>query len=423
MWFKAVDCNVARMKGPYFGSILTFLQILGIFPCKKVLNTETNVVYLEPVNWWIQCLTYILTTVTVNLLTPISFFVAYKTTPYNPDKAEYQDFLSFVLLIESKGYSFGSSKFDENVFACLAGLLFVLNFIVFIQLFKSRENLCNVYRDFEFADYKIDDEFCKILKMHVVKIFVILGCMQIVFVGLALKLKELFNISILNMVFIGCTNGLHMLWMFSSILAFHFIFLESLLKIKSWIISMKQKLHLYPKLHLEECEALLTGLQMFTKAISSTIFWLFSFLLLVSIVEAYLTISFLLSSVEFNIATLLHMIGFGFFGVLFIYLTYSYCILSQSIKDSVDEIRDIILKSNIDEEEIYVLDGKILRSMQSEIKMQKKRIILGFEQFEGFHGNGYFTLGKSLLTSVVANFITYLIILIQFKITETSSSQ
>ena len=135
------------MKGPYFGSILTFLQILGIFPCKKVLNTETNVVYLEPVNWWIQCLTYILTTVTVNLLTPISFFVAYETTPYNPDKAEYQDFLSFVLLIESKGYSFGSSKFDENVFACLAGLLFVLNFIVFIQLFKSRENLCNVYRD------------------------------------------------------------------------------------------------------------------------------------------------------------------------------------------------------------------------------------------------------------------------------------
>ena len=55
------------------------------------------------------------------------------------------------------------------------------------------------------------------------------------------------------------------------------------------------------------------------------------------------------------------MIGFGFFGVFFIYLTYYYCVFSQSVKDSVDEIKDIILKSNIGEEDTYVLDGKILR--------------------------------------------------------------
>ena len=186
---------------------------------------------------------------------------------------------------------------------------------------------------------------------------------------------------------------------------------------------MKQKLQLYPKLHLEECETLLNGLQMFTDAISSMIFWLFSFLLLLSIVEAYLTISYLLSSVEFNISTLLLMIGFGFFGVFFLYLSYSYCILSQSVKDSADEIKDIILKSNVGEDDTYVLDGKILRSMQSEIKMQKKIIILGFEQFQGFHGNGYFTLGKPLFSSITANFITYLIILVQFKVSEMSSAK
>ena len=93
------------------------------------------------------------------------------------------------------------------------------------------------------------------------------------------------------------------------------------------------------------------------------------------------------------------------------------------MKDSVDEIKDILLKSSISDEDTYVLDGKFLRSMQSEIKKQKKSIILGYEQFQGYHGNGYFTLDKSLLTSVVANFVTYLIILIQFKITEISSSQ
>ena len=120
---------------------------------------------------------------------------------------------------------------------------------------------------------------------------------------------------------------------------------------------------------------------MFTDAISSMIFWLFSFLLLLSIVEAYLTISFLLTSIEFNFSTLLLMMGTGFFGVFFIYLTYSYCIFSQSIKDSADEIKDIILKSSIGDEDTYVLDGKILRSMQSEIKMQKKRIVKGLERW------------------------------------------
>ena len=290
------------MKGPYFGSILTFLQILGIFPCKKILNIETNVVYLEPINGWIQCLSYTLTTVTANLLLAISFFVAYESTTNNPDTAEYLDFLSFMTLIESKGYNFGSSKFDENVFAFLGGLLFVLNFIVFIQLFKSKNTLCNLYKDLEFAVYEINDDIANILKMHVLKIFLILGCMQIVFVGLALKLKDLLDIGVLNVIFIGCANCLHMFWMCSSILAFHFIFLEFHLKIKSWIISTRQTL----QLHLEECEALLTGLQMFTNAISSIIFWLFSFLLLLSIIEAYLTISYLLSSVEFNSATLLH---------------------------------------------------------------------------------------------------------------------
>ena len=361
VWFKPVDCKVEKMKDPYFGFILTFLQILGIFPCKKVLNTETNEVCLEPINGWIQCLSYTLITVTMNSLPFISFYIAYATTTNNKENVEYQDFFSFIVLVESKGYSFSTSKFDENVFASLALGMFVLHFIIFIQLFKSRKTLCNVYKVIEFAVDEINDDLAKILKMHVLKIFLILGCMEIVFVGLALKLKELLDISILNMVLIGTTNGLGMLWMLFSILAFHFIFLELQLKIKSWMISMKQKLQLYPKLHLEECETLLNGLQMFTDAISSMIFWLFSFLLLLSIVEAYLTISYLLSSVEFNSSTLLLMIGFGFFGVFFIYLTYYYCVFSQSVKDSVDEIKDIILKSNIGEEDTYVLDGKILR--------------------------------------------------------------
>ena len=38
--------------------------------------------------------------------------------------------------------------------------------------------------------------------------------------------------------------------------------------------------------------------------------------------------------------------------------------------------------------------------------------------FEGFDAYGFFTLGKPHLTSVAANFITFIIVLIQFKIAE-----
>ena len=38
-----------------------------------------------------------------------------------------------------------------------------------------------------------------------------------------------------------------------------------------------------------------------------------------------------------------------------------------------------------------------------------------YSVLEGFDGHGFFTLGRSHLTSVVSNFITFMIVLIQFK--------
>ena len=38
--------------------------------------------------------------------------------------------------------------------------------------------------------------------------------------------------------------------------------------------------------------------------------------------------------------------------------------------------------------------------------------------FKGFHGKDFFTVNNSLITGMVSNFVTYLIILIEFKITE-----
>ena len=38
--------------------------------------------------------------------------------------------------------------------------------------------------------------------------------------------------------------------------------------------------------------------------------------------------------------------------------------------------------------------------------------------FDGFEVGGFFTLKKKLFTSISANFVTYLIVLVQFKLSE-----
>ena len=193
-------------------------------------------------------------------------------------------------------------------------------------------------------------------------------------------------------------------FIFAPIVSFHLYFLECLSKIESWMNLIKVKLtkETNQKFVLDECNELMSGLHLLTDAISSIIFWLITSILLLSIVEAYIMIVYILSPTEFNQATTFLMVGYGFFGIFFLYFLYSYCTFSQFIKDSSDQIKLILL--NHPEKE--------------ETKIQKTQALLKFETWNGFHGNGYFTLGKSLLTAVVANFITYLIILIQFKVSE-----
>ena len=193
-------------------------------------------------------------------------------------------------------------------------------------------------------------------------------------------------------------------FIFAPIVSFHLYFLECLSKIESWMNLIKVKLtkDTNQNFILDECNELMSGLHLLTDAISSIIFWLITSILLLSIVEAYIMIVYILSPTEFNQATTFLMVGYGFFGIFFLYFLYSYCTFSQFIKDSSDQIKLILLNN----------------PEKDENKIQKTQALLKFETWNGFHGNGYFTLGKSLLTAVVANFITYLIILIQFKVSE-----
>ena len=58
---------------------------------------------------------------------------------------------------------------------------------------------------------------------------------------------------------------------------------------------------------------------------------------------------------------------------------------------------------------------------ETEFIDEKNSLYLQLDGFKGFNGENYFTVNNSMITGMVANFVTYLIVLVQFKITETSS--
>ena len=52
-----------------------------------------------------------------------------------------------------------------------------------------------------------------------------------------------------------------------------------------------------------------------------------------------------------------------------------------------------------------------------ELIIMKNLVLCHLTRWENFDGYGFFVLGKPFLTGILANFITYIIVLIQFQLT------
>ena len=65
--------------------------------------------------------------------------------------------------------------------------------------------------------------------------------------------------------------------------------------------------------------------------------------------------------------------------------------------------------------DMKIIDGK---EFFHTVTFEMHEIIEKISCYHGFNAWGFFTLGKPLLTSLVANFTTFIIVLIQFKLAE-----
>ena len=169
------------------------------------------------------------------------------------------------------------------------------------------------------------------------------------------------------------------------------------------ILKSKLQLHDDQKTIEDYTRLLKNCLKKTNETFSTLLFWITISYLIAMIFTAYFAISFFfhtsggiltaskvarISSFVFSTISMISILGFINF-------------LSQEITEHLHELKDCILE----------LDGN-----------EKWRIITiqRIDSFNGFDACGFFTLGRPLLTSIVANFTTFLIVLIQFKLGENT---
>ena len=151
-----------------------------------------------------------------------------------------------------------------------------------------------------------------------------------------------------------------------------------------------------PKILLfEQAKYFIDGLNEVANCFSCFLFWIISCGQLLVIFSAY----YILTS-SYNIdprwEKICLVIGFAVTELSFIYMLFGMCTVSEHVAKNVQELKKVLL--NIEFE-----------------TGQSNSVCLMIDDFHGFDADGYFTLNHSLLTGMTTNFLTFLVILVQFK--------
>lgn len=161
---------------------------------------------------------------------------------------------------------------------------------------------------------------------------------------------------------------------------------------------------------IDEClELHRKGLKPANKIFSLTLFFVMSFVCLGLIASVYGTITFCscvfqTDAAMQNAGVIILTSGYVVYSLKLLFTLCYLNALSHRVSLKVKELIELLLELETRSSKTAYFD-KVIR-------------ILWF--FRGFDCNGFFTLGKPQMTSITATLVTYIIILIQFKISETS---
>jgi hypothetical protein len=186
---------------------------------------------------------------------------------------------------------------------------------------------------------------------------------------------------------------------------------ETLVKWGQHIIDDQGKRTEEPYQYFEECRRYMTGINKAKDLFSSQLFYICFFTLVGVIVTVFRVFSFFMGGYEMSYLQITLTVGYACFGSNLGIVLYLIICMSHRLIDTTERLEDKVRDMGIQNRGQMVIDY-----------WQQSQVIEKLKKFKGFSALDYFILEKPLLTSIYTNFITYLIVLIQFRVSEPTST-
>ena len=380
-------------------------RFFGCFPCRRILDIETGKRQLKPVDWKISWMLWI-----VLYLTP--GFVG----PFIPILITGEGIDVFYQCIKKLNPTFEESYIDNLSWMLLMGLCYLLNLLLQFGNVETKIGFC-VIDSFGFKRSKKSDN-------QIMKPLVTLFTLSLIFFGLQTGLNA-FMIYECNLLLFQ--SGFYFVtlvaYLFSMIIFAlpAYIFFSMTLEYFILVMDICDQLQNQPNpdfVNLFKRSCLFWKLvETIQKLLSFNVFYSSIILSVEMLILLYIT-SFQLVN---NLQNLTWQHGYGQLLLVAFFLTYFLLfwymnILSQRVTDKVHGLGDYLRRIHVsNESDLVEFEDHIVP-----ISIAKTCLLKKLDDFQGFDGKGYFTLGKSLLKNLLAFCVTYLVILVQFRLTERS---
>lgn len=177
------------------------------------------------------------------------------------------------------------------------------------------------------------------------------------------------------------------------------IYISMITTLKKWCKNLKER----PDSFHSEGLYFVDAICMAEEAVSDSLFYTTLVYTVTAIAVSFRSLTFFADSAKLSTEDTILGLLCMLFGVGQCFIMFLTSTSSQSLVDEINELQKSIRGNQRCKGWVNCDDPKI------------NHITEELRAFQGFSGKGYFTLNKSFLTSFVANFLTYFIILIQFS--------
>ena len=381
--------------------LMKIFQIFGAFPCTKASNNDK--VTLVPMRWCsyfsISCvplILYVLFAVTVNTLAYSRFLEVMQMQP---------DFV------------------DQLVMIVTAAIFFTVQVSLAISNFTMRINLADLQDFFlkNCQDWYLEKNIRK-KRMTCMAIFMPLASL---FASLSISFGGTYESyedhpTALKII-LGLFFGLLTMYIQSQIHAFLVIYMQVTTKIITWTNYLTKSLQTSSKSDLKNCVTLFDGVLMAKRMFSVPLFISVNGAMVNLILVFYASISYLMCNSYENRqlnSIIADCVGKISFGVLLCIILYISNEASQQLFNAMQAMKQAIIEMPNIDDDIIVLDGKEYFGNYARYVLLER-----INSFKGFTACDFYDLGRPMLSTITSNFITYLIILIQFKLSASSNSK